>query len=316
MVEADTSRAEHLPAGALAEAGPAGTGETKRVEGEKIFRSAPASQSVFQIEVDQIRPNPLQPRRDFDEVALKELADSIREFGIIQPLVVSKIEEDKEDGRAVYYQLLVGERRLLAAKMIGLHTVPVIIKEASPDREKLEIAIVENIQRADLNPIEYARAIAKLQEEFRLTQREIAARLGKSRESVANTVRLLTLPSAMQEAVSRGAINESQARLLLAVPDTASRENLFEEILKNNLTVREVSRRVRQIKSPGSQIVASAEKSLNPEIAALKEELQSLLGAEVLLKNDGGKGQLAIKFYSEEELRGILDKIIKDRGTA
>lgn len=285
---------------------------------EESFPSLPdqTRQAIFQIEIDKIRPNPHQPRRDFNETSLRELADSIREFGIIQPLVVSKIEEEREDGRTVYYQLLVGERRLLAAKMLGLPTVPVIVKNIPPNQEKLELAIVENIQRADLNPIEFARAIARLQEEFRLTQREIASRLGKSRESIANTVRLLTLPSAMQEAVVLKRINESQARLLLAIGDIESRERLFEEILKDNLTVREVSRRIRQIKSPtGDRDDRTSGGPLNPEIMALKNELESLLGAEVSLKNEGGKGQLAIKFYSEEELRSILDKIIKQNGS-
>lgn len=302
-------------AGERALSEPPTSGDPTTPTSEAVQQFEQTREVVFQIEADKIRPNPHQPRRNFDEGSLRELADSIREFGIIQPLVVSKIEEEKEDGRIVYYQLLVGERRLLAAKMLGLSTVPVIVKDVPPNQEKLELAIVENIQRADLNPIELARAIAKLQEEFRLTQREIASRLGKSRESIANNVRLLTLPSAMQEAVASKRVNESQARLLLAVSDSASRERLFEEILKDNLTVREVSRRVRQIKAPVADAPGASGELINPEILALKEELESLLGAPVKLKNNGGRGQLAIKFYSEDELRTILDKIIRERRT-
>src|SRR3989344_2436305 len=146
---------------------------------------------IFHIEVEKIKPNPHQPRKHFDETALRELSASIAEHGILQPLVVSKIETVTERGRDVEYQLIAGERRLLASKMLGLPRVPVIVKHTNEEREKLELAVVENLQRANLDPIETARAYAKLQDHFGLTQREVAVRLGKSREVVANAMRLL-----------------------------------------------------------------------------------------------------------------------------
>ena len=262
-------------------------------------------QIVFQIETDKIKPNPHQPRRHFDEVALGELANSIREFGIIQPLVVSKVERETDRGWEVSYELVAGERRLLAAKSLGLATVPAIIRQVPIEHEKLELAVTENVQRTNLNPIELARAVAKLQEEFKLTQREIAARLGKSREVIANTLRLLSLPSNIQEAVATGKISESQARLLLSVDDAAAQERIFQEILNDNLTTREVSHRVRQLKV-GAPLGARV---VDPDLLALKEELESALGAPVELKREGEGGKLTINFYSKEELEGILAKL-------
>src|SRR3989344_4719501 len=163
---------------------------TPRLIEEKRYEKLLPTDAIFQIEVERITSNPHQPRREFNEEALKELANSIREFGVLQPLVVSKIERETENGTSVEYELIAGERRLMASKLAGLRTVPAIVRSTSSDKEKLELAIIENIQRADLNPIETARAFAKLQDEFKLTQREIAARLGKSREAVANSVRL------------------------------------------------------------------------------------------------------------------------------
>ncbi len=181
----------------------------KPIEGEHIFH----------LEVEKIKPNPHQPRREFDEELLKDLAASIREFGLLQPIVVSKIEKETDTGTQVEYQLIAGERRLRAAKILGLERVPAIIRSIMKDTEKLEMAIVENLQRENLNAIETARAYAKLQDEFGLTQREVAARLGKSRETIANTLRLLSLPSEIKEAVAKNKINESQARLLLTIEE-------------------------------------------------------------------------------------------------
>ena len=203
----------------------------------------------------------------------------------------------------------------MAAKMIGLRTVPAIIRQVPHDHQKLELAVTENIQRTNLNPIEFARAIARLQEEFNLTQREIATHLGKSREAVANSVRLLSLPSEMQDAVATGKINESQARLLLSVDDVAEREKLYKEITTGNLTVREIGRRVRQIKGKPEaedtkkEQVSISSQAVDPEFLAIKEELETALGAPVELKRDGEGGKLTINFYSKEELEGILNKL-------
>ena len=317
--EADIPRTEHLPAEALAQAGPAASlferekkpehssNLSARYSGSDREISAPEEPTksvIFQIEVDKITPNPHQPRRDFDAQGLQELANSIREFGVIQPLIVTKIEKEREHGWDVEYELVAGERRLMASKIVGLRTVPAIIRQVPRDYEKLELAVTENVQRANLNPIEFARAVARLQEEFKLTQREIATRLGKSRETVANSVRLLGLPSEMQEAVAKGIVSESQARLLLSVDDVAQREKLFQEVLAGSLTVREISSKVRQWKGRP----ATENANIDPELLALKEQLETALGAPVELKRDGEGGKLTINFYSKEELEGILAK--------
>lgn len=271
------------------------------------------NQAVFQIEVDKIKPNPHQPRRNFTEESLRELALSIREFGIIQPLVVTKIVRDGDAGTTVEYELIAGERRLRAAKSAGLRTVPVIISNSSEDLEKFELAIIENIQRADLNPIESARAFARLQDEFRMTQREIAARLGKSREVVANSIRLLNLPSEIQDAVSTGKVGESQARLLLSIDDIPSQRKFFQEILQNNLSVREIRSRVKKINSPesGESSAERVEKRIDPEIFALKDQLEEFFGTKIDVKKEGEKGAITINFYSAEEFNDILGKLFK-----
>jgi len=332
---ADGSRTEH-PAGSLglvsAEGGASESREKKILPLEQNYSGSdrglsagedqPTKSIVFQIETDKIAPNPHQPRRDFDAQSLQELANSVREFGVIQPLIVTKIEKESERGWDVSYELVAGERRLMASKIVGLRTVPAIIRQVPRDHEKLELAITENIQRTNLNPIEFARAIARLQEEFKLTQREIATRLGKSREAVANSVRLLSLPSEVQEAVAKGIVSESQARLLLSVDDVAQREKLFQEITTSNLTVREISSRVRQLKgrpeteNADDEKLSSTKRAIDPEFLALKEELETALGAPVELKRDGEGGKLTINFYSKEELEGILAKFRERKADA
>lgn len=270
---------------------------------------------VFHIEVEKIKPNPYQPRKVFDEAQLRELAASIAEFGILQPLVVSKIEYATETGTAVEYQLIAGERRLLASKMIGLRSVPVIIRHVPEEREKLELAIIENLQRANLNAIETARAYAKLQDQFGLTQREVATRLGKSREAVANTVRLLSLPSYIQDALSDGRVSESQGRLLLAVTEPAQQQALFDDIVRNNLSVRELKLRIARLRgrSPGS-----GRQSLNiddPELRVAQERLEQFFGTKVRLMRHGASGKIEIEFYSPDDLHGILAKLASSAST-
>ena len=269
------------------------------------------------IETEHITPNPHQPRRDFDEESLRELASSIREFGILQPLVVSKIEKEIETGTVVEYQLIAGERRWRAAKILGLERVPAIIKSVNLERERLEMAVIENVQRADLNPIEAARAYARLQDEFGLTQREVAARLGKSREVIANTVRLLNLPSQIQEALTKGHINESQGRLLLAVVDLAQQQTLFDDLLKNNLSVRELKSRIQRLndssKEKSTEEESGAATAIDPETQALQRQLEEFLGTKVKLEKSGPTGRLTIIFYSPEELRGIVQKLLVEK---
>jgi ParB family chromosome partitioning protein len=280
--------------------------------GHKERKFSSPQEAIFQIETEKIKPNPHQPRRDFDENSLKELAASIHEFGILQPIIVSKIEKDIETGTEVEYQLIAGERRLMAAKLLGWERVPAIIKNFSRKSEQLEMAVIENLQRADLSPIETARAYAKLQDEFGLTQREIAQRLGKSRETIANSLRLLNLPSEIQDALAQNRINESQARLLLVIEDLNQQQNLFKQLLENNLSVRELRQRIK--KTDGKQLATDGQntKTVDPEIVGLEEKLTELLGAQVNINPpaDSEKGgKIIITFYSPEEIRGIIKKL-------
>lgn len=260
----------------------------------------PKSESIFHIEVERIKPNPYQPRHEFNPEALKELAQSIREFGIIQPLVVTKIERESEYGTEVEYQLITGERRLMASKIAGLERVPVVVRKVGDARAKLEIALIENIQRSNLNPMESARAFARLQDEFGLTQREVAVRVGKSREAVANTLRLLNLPSPIQQALSEGKINESQARALLSIEHRDTQLQAFQKIISEKVTVRELRAETQQ-KSPVTQT--------DPQDTYWEKRLEETVGAPVKVLSQGGHGKIIIQFYSPEEKRGIFERL-------
>ncbi|MBN2197599.1 ParB/RepB/Spo0J family partition protein [Candidatus Wolfebacteria bacterium] len=281
-------------------------------ENNNISKTKPLiKDSIFQIEIENIKPNPHQPRRYFDQEALKDLAASIREYGILQPLVVSKIEKENDFGTKVEYELIAGERRLMAAKILNWKKVPVIIKRIGQKSEQLAIAVIENLQRANLSPIETARAYAKLQDQFGLTQREISVKIGKSRESIANNLRLLNLPGEIQEALSQNKINESQARLLLIIEDSSQQQNLFQDILKNNLTVRELKRKIHKT----NQNTPSEQKfeTTNPDLLVFQEKLTELLGARVKIisqsnSEKSGKGKIVITFFSPEEIQGIIEK--------
>ena len=283
-----------------------------------------AQESIYHIEIEKITPNPDQPRRHFDQDALHELAGSIREFGFLQPLVVSKMERETPTGIAVEYQIIAGERRFLAAKLLGLPRVPAIIRNINLEREKLELGVIENIQRENLNPIEMARAFQRLQEEFRMTQREIAAKLGKSREVVANSVRLLDLPEYVQRAVEDGALSESNARLLIAIEDPAAQKALLEDIIQNKLTTRDVKERVQRTVGSANEAGMSTaprrgrpplqETHLAPEVKALQDELSSSLGAPVEISKNANNGKITITFFSEEELKNILEKLKHENG--
>lgn len=272
---------------------------------------------IFHIETDKIQPNPHQPRKHFDEDALRELANSIREFGILQPLVVSKIEKDTDTGRTVEYQLIAGERRLMASKMLGLPTVPAIVRQEAPEVEKLELAVIENIQRSDLNPIEQARAIARLQDDFGMTQREIATRLGKGRGTIANTVRLLSLPTQIQEAIETGQISESQGRILLSLENPELQQMVFEKAIDKNMTVRQMEAAVRRAKSGESESTNQDQESPSHdfEILALKEQLEEYLGTKVDVRREGKSGKIIISFFSKEELDSVVGKLFKQNGS-
>ena len=259
-------------------------------------------EAVFHIEIDRISPNPYQPRREFHEEQLRELANSIREYGIIQPLVVSRAQKDKDSGAEVEYQLIAGERRFRASKLIGLQTVPCVVRRHETPKKNLELALIENLQRSDLNPIETARAYSRLQDEFVLTQREVAARVGKSREAVANTLRLLSLPSEIQDGVSSGKINESQARLLLSIEDVERQRQAFQQLLAGKMSVRMLR----------EKIGASKKKEDDPEKKFYEKQLEEKMGAPVEISKRGEKGKVVIKFFSEDELQGLVGRILGD----
>ncbi|MBI2053539.1 MAG: ParB/RepB/Spo0J family partition protein [Candidatus Sungbacteria bacterium] len=271
-------------------------------------------ESVFWIELDKVDANPFQPRREFDESALKDLASSIREHGILQPVLVTKREMETPTGLEVRYQLIAGERRMRASRMAGLSQIPAIIRRGIPDdRIRLELALIENVQREDLNALERARAYKQLVDEFHMVQREIAGRIGKSREAVANALRLLTLPQDIQTALSQGIISEGHARaILMAGDDGIKQATLYKEIVSDGLNVRAAENRARQI--GGKTLVPRARPSriVDPEVQEWQSRLEERFGTKVQLQRVGERGKIVMEFYSEEELRGIIGKMIKE----
>lgn len=265
--------------------------------------------AVFFIEVDKIKPNPFQPRREFDESKLKELSDSIRMYGILQPLVVTRKEfETDEGGLATEYELIAGERRLRASKMAGLREVPALIRSAEDDdRTKLELAIIENLQREDLNSIDRALAFQQLANQFNFTHADIGKKMGRSREYVSNTLRLLLLPEEIQTALREKKISEGHTRPLLMLIDRPEEQNvLFREIILRKMTVRDAEKVARRI---AYDKVRKKEKMYNPEIVEIEEEVAGVLGTRVHIetKKDGGK--IEIDFFDQEGLNRILEVI-------
>lgn len=251
---------------------------------------------VQEVEIFKIVTNPHQPRLSFDQDKLQELSSSIKEHGIIQPLVVTK----KDNG----YEIIAGERRLQAAKLAGLKTVPVIVREAT-EQQKLELAIIENIQRHDLNPIEEAKSYLKLAQEFDLNQEAIAQKVGKSRSAIANKERLLKLPIEIQKALIENKITEGHAKAILAIENPEKQRALFEMIIKNNLTVRQTEDKTKEI----SVKTHKRSISVDPEIKRIEEMLSGTLGTKVKVSKSGDGGKITIDYYSKEELDNILSKV-------
>lgn len=272
------------------------------------------SDSIFWIEIEKIEPNPFQPRREFNEEALRDLARSIREHGILQPILVTKQEIETPTGLEVKYQLIAGERRWRAAKLAGLSQVPAVIRRGVPDdRIKLELAIIENVQREDLNAMERAKAFKQLVDEFHLVQREIAERIGKSREMVANTLRLLSLPQEIQEALHSRQITEGHARaVLMAGDDITKQRDVYNAIVMDRLNVREAENKARQVAGKVFTPRKRPAQVQNPEMRDWQNKLQEKFGTKVQLQKMGERGKIVVEFYSEEELRGIIDKLIKE----
>src|SRR3989339_2194933 len=268
------------------------------------------SNSIFWIDTDKIKPNPLQPRRDFDEARLQDLADSIKQYGVLQPLTVSRMEKEKEGGGLITeYELIAGERRLRAAILAHVSQVPVIIRTGDTAIMKLELAIIENLQREDLNVVDRARAFFRLASEFKFTHNEIAKKMGRSREYVSNSLRILTLPEEILTGLSEGKITEGHTRPILMLVDHPEEQMvLFKEILYKKITVREAERLARKI---AYDRVRKKEFMPDPEITELEEEFQEKLGTRVHIDRKELGGQIKIDFFSTEDLRTILDLIHK-----
>ncbi len=268
---------------------------------------------IVQIPVEAIGPNPHQPRHALDPDALAELAASIREHGVIQPLIVTRAPL----GADVSYTLIAGERRWRAARLAGLKEVPAIVREATP-QAMLEWALVENIQRADLNPLEEAAAYRALMDEFGLTQEQVAAKVGKSRVAVANSVRLLNLSQPVKEALSAGKITEGHARALLSLPDEASQVAAMEEVIRRGYTVRQTEELVRRMMAAAEAADNGQAKEeddpLAMETRALEAQFRDALGTKVNLSRSRRGGRLVIYFYSEEELQHLYERLVGGGG--
>lgn len=268
-----------------------------------LIPSEPSPQvraGAVEIELDRLSPNPHQPRQGIDESRLQELVASIREHGLIQPLVVTQTGAD--------FQIIAGERRWRAARLAGLTHVPVIIKETTP-QQMLELALVENVQRADLSPLEEAQAYAQLMEDFGLTQEAVAQRVGKSRAAVANTVRLLKLPDEVKEALAADLISEGHARALLSLPEAEMQRDALQVIVRRGLNVRQTEALVRGLLASEKAPPASPP-PLSPRDQAIQERFQSRLGTKVDLSRGKHGGKVVIHFYSDEELQAIFDAIL------
>lgn len=264
--------------------------------------------SIFWVDIEKIKPNPFQPRREFDEQRLKDLADSIRQYGVLQPLVVSRIEIQKDDGGiSVEYELIAGERRLRASKLAGLVEIPVIIRVGDDNMAKLELAIIENLQREDLNAVERARAFMRLVEEFKFTHAQVGQKVGKSREYVSNTLRLLALPQEVLDALSAGKISEGHTRPILMLADRPEEQMvLFKEIMFKKMTVRDAEKAARRI---AYDRVRKKEYVVDPEIVEMEEKLQESLGTRVHIEKKENGGYITIDFFTNDDLHTILNII-------
>ncbi len=275
------------------------------MEGEQA-----ASPGLRILPIDNVSPNPRQPRQAIAPEALAELAASIKEYGLIQPIIVTAASPEDP----APYIIIAGERRWRASRLAGLDEVPVVIKEASP-QDMLELALVENIQRADLNPLEEANAYQTLIADFGLTQEQVADRVGKSRTAVANIVRLLKLPDPVKNALVEGQIREGHARALLGLNDDQAISEACRLVISQGLSVRQTEELVRRLNTPApSKVVDESDEDLSntPESRALESRLRDLLGTKVNLFRTKKGGRIVIHFYSEEELGDLYDKLIDE----
>lgn len=265
------------------------------------------SNSVFWIDVDKIKPNPFQPRKEFDQSKLKDLADSIKQYGVLMPIVVTRQEVEREDGGlASEYELIAGERRWRASKLAGVAQIPAVIRTGEQsDRMKLEMAIIENIQREDLNPVDRAMAFSQLAKQFNFTHAQIAQKVGKSREYVSNSIRMLALPKEILDGLTTGKITEGHTRPLLMLVDRPEEQmTLYKEILFKRLNVREAEAISRRI---ATERVRKAEKVLDPEIMDLESRLTEKLGTRVQIESRNFGNRVTIDFFSKDDLKKLLN---------
>jgi len=255
--------------------------------------------SILEIPVNEILPNPHQPRTEMNQDDLEDLAESIREYGIIQPLIITPGNKERE------YYLIAGERRLRAAKIAGLKLVPVILRNVS-EQEQLELALIENVQRTDLSPLDTAEAYRQLSDDFNLSHEEIAKRVGKSRVTITNSIRLLKLPDSVRNALASGIISEGHARALLALTSAQAQLAVLETILKFDYSVRQTEELVR--KYGGERKKKTKKAIIEPEISALEERIRNQIGMRVNLDHHGNKGKIIIHYYSNEELNQFIDR--------
>lgn len=255
-----------------------------------------AGEGVREIQVDLISPDPKQPRHEFAEDKIDELAASIKEHGVLQPLIVAELGGGE-------YQLVAGERRLHASRKAGLEKVPVVVRSVS-EQQRLEVSLVENLQRLDLNPLEKARAFRRLIDEFSLTQEQVAKQIGKSREAVANTLRILYLPEEIQRALTRSEITEGHAKAILGLPSDDAKLKMLRSIKNESLSVRDLEKKVRTKKGRKRIRVRKS-----PEFQELEARLRERLGTKVEIKKGRKGGEVIIEFYSEDELSNIINQI-------
>lgn len=266
------------------------------------------SNSIFFIDVDKVSPNPYQTRKEFEEGPLRDLAESIRQYGVLQPLVVSRIEKTTPEGGLITeYELIAGERRLRASKLAGLAQVPALIRTGDDALMKLELAIIENLQREDINAVERARAFSRLMEEFKLTHTQIGQKVGKSREFVSNTIRILSLSEEILDALSAGRINEGHTRPLMMLSTRPEEQlTLFKEITVRKISVREAERIARRIavdKVRKKQLIP------NTELLVIEQKLQETLGTRVHIEPREQGGKITIDYFSPEDLDTIMQAI-------
>lgn len=281
---------------------PAGASVAANLASPAPAPQVPAEARIWKVGIDKLKPSPYQPRTQFEKEKLAELSESIKTSGIIQPIVVRKT------GTAGY-EIIAGERRWRAAQLAGLHEVPVILKEMG-DRETLEMAIIENIQREDLNPMEEAEAYQRLAQEFELTQQQVAEKVGRERASVTNAIRLLQLPRDVRELIATKELSVGHAKVLLSLPDSDQQSRWAQSVLKDGLTVRKLEKLLKKDPTEAQKPESSAQESVTGRlIQGLSEELQKLLGTKVTIDYHEGKGRVAIQYYTDDQLTSVVDRI-------